>query len=964
MAEKTFIKLKIKYKYMPTAVWTSFKKDVLPQMAEHKFKQEGFRSKTWYKYINNTDEDKLKWANILKDTYGEYFKYIDIEYQEVPQSEITKEILEGMSKIASRYVKEIAEGEEKGETADEFAHRIASVLKKKEETPEEFYERTGKGETSQSKIIPMPEPPATFYIIADVGSFQVIDDNQAILGKFKVYPFAGDGEYKKLLNEVAKPDQLIVKLHHVSYGRMNEKPDGNFSFIPAGLGYEELFEKAWQKKLKKLKSKFAPKYLKENLKKLKATFIEKFSKTQSTADGEWFYEGEICPGRNGYFDILNVNKVIKAYYLVCDKCGDEVLVRPDSDATYKVGASCLTGRGCEGHYKTSHIDNLDWQCSNIVHIEPFENELYIKYWTAAPQVLTSFEPMKIPKKEGQEIQGSRGETGWYKAGVLSSYWIHSQIYNDEYYADKVVLRVIHSLQSWKDKKIVVPKFQGTALPHQIETLQFLESRKNALLALGVGTGKTLISLLYALRLFKKGKIDKCVIFCNILSKDEVWKKEIIKWFGAEFYRKNIQIIEGTPRAREVQWRTKKRFIFANYEQAKNKGCMKLAKRARVLVVADEVTSIKNIGAARTKAMIELPATYKIGLSGEPQERNLQELHTIEKWLGTKIFGTFESYRQAFMGSKNKYKIEQKMKSLNEYLYKTVMIRYTSFDVDPDLPPPEIIERAIEYTGDVLDDYNSIANTVLTAEAEITDLERKIRWADKDTEEMRQLKARKSTVSRSLLPLLKITHRYCDHPFLLRKGQSRSDTAIAAYKGFKAKHTSPKMDVTLDIIANEVKPEEKIVIFSEYPHMCDLLADKIESRTKRGCLVVHGETPKKDRPRLLTKFEHSKKYNTLLMSDIGKYGLNFPFANVCIIYDLPWNATTIKQRIGRLVRLGKRTATRVYIPYVVNFAIIEQKVRTKLNSKAFMSSVVIDGIKKETYKEWLESKGKKGEDSDV
>lgn len=54
---------------------------------------------------------------------------------------------------------------------------------------------------------------------------------------------------------------------------------------------------------------------------------------------------------------------------------------------------------------------------------------------------------------------------------------------------------------------------------------------------------------------------------------------------------------------------------------------------------------------------------------------------------------------------------------------------------------------------------------------------------------------------------------------------------------------------------------------------------------------------------------------LLCSEIGSEGRNFQFARKLVLFDLPWDAELLEQRIGRLDRIGQRGVVNVLIPFV-------------------------------------------------
>jgi SNF2 family DNA or RNA helicase len=542
---------------------------------------------------------------------------------------------------------------------------------------------------------------------------------------------------------------------------------------------------------------------------------------------------------------------------------------------------------------------------------------------------------------------------------LSSYWLRDKIEYHSYedYAKAFLDSLIQKLDSWRELDVKIPEIRGEPMPHQIEAFKFCMSRGNPLLAMDVRTGKTLVSLMYSKAMMDSDEIDKVVVFTNVTLKF-VWEKQIKKWLGKRFYTDNVVFIEGIPQRRRRLWRSNKRIFIANYEQAADASLMLMSKKNRLMLIADECTYIKNVSAKRTKALMEIPAVYKVGLSGEPFERHFKEIHTIERWLGTKIFDSFEHFKRDYdLSRKSKNLVEKGLGRLHEYLEKTIMYRKTMGEISPDVPKPNVVERPIELSGESLEDYNSIYNVIQKLEAEYDEIIKQIKelhvYSPDYEEKLKRLGVKKSEISRSILAYFKIAHRFCDHPKLLSKAHSNSEWSMTAFKYFKNKKYSPKLEETLNILHTMTDPKEKVVIFTEYAPMADIIADTVEARLHRPSMVLSGKhPPSSERGRYLHKFEKSKKYNVLVMTDVGRFGLNLPYCNVGIIYDLPWNSTYLKQRIGRLLGMHKMEETTIYIPYVSDLHKIEQMVRGKLNAKSWLISQVIDGVLEESYTKWV------------
>ena len=72
-------------------------------------------------------------------------------------------------------------------------------------------------------------------------------------------------------------------------------------------------------------------------------------------------------------------------------------------------------------------------------------------------------------------------------------------------------------------------FRAKPFPHQLEAVDFLLSKKKALLLDGCGVGKSLEMILFAETLKKRGLIDHCLVITGIAGLRGNWEKEIAKF---------------------------------------------------------------------------------------------------------------------------------------------------------------------------------------------------------------------------------------------------------------------------------------------------------------------------------------------------------------------------------------------------------------------------------------------------
>jgi len=151
---------------------------------------------------------------------------------------------------------------------------------------------------------------------------------------------------------------------------------------------------------------------------------------------------------------------------------------------------------------------------------------------------------------------------------------------------------------------------------------------------------------------------------------------------------------------------------------------------------------------------------------------------------------------------------------------------------------------------------------------------------------------------------------------------------------------PKVDELATLLAEIFeRPENKVVVFSQWTRMNDLVAERLEGRAV-GFEYLHGGVPARQRRDLIASFREDPDKRVFLSTDAGGTGLNLQAASTVVNLDLPWNPAVLEQRIGRVHRIGQHRPVRV-----VNFVSEGTIEHGMLNVLAFKSSLfagVLDG----------------------
>ncbi|KAI4932233.1 uncharacterized protein J4E92_004133 [Alternaria infectoria] len=129
--------------------------------------------------------------------------------------------------------------------------------------------------------------------------------------------------------------------------------------------------------------------------------------------------------------------------------------------------------------------------------------------------------------------------------------------------------------------------------------------------------------------------------------------------------------------------------------------------------------------------------------------------------------------------------------------------------------------------------------------------------------------------------------------------------------FESKHVTAMVDMLYNLIKK--RPEDKIIIFSQYLRYLDIINKGLRVRHKVECLRFDGT--------VLPKLLEDPQWQILLITaGCGSVGLNLKAANIVVLCEEWWNMSNERQAICRAFRQGRTKTVMVIRPFVVNLAI--------------------------------------------
>lgn len=319
-------------------------------------------------------------------------------------------------------------------------------------------------------------------------------------------------------------------------------------------------------------------------------------------------------------------------------------------------------------------------------------------------------------------------------------------------------------------------------------------------------------------------------------------------------------------------------------------------------IIDEGQNIKNPLSQNSEAVKEINAEVKFALTGTPLENNLLELWSIFDFIMPGYLYSNGVFQKKFMGKTR----EGEMDDLRR-LIKPFILRRLKKDVMKELP--DKIEK--KFYVEMTDEQKKVYTTYV----------KEIRRLMKE----KDFGGNKITIFSYLTKLREL----CLDPSVLVNG----------YEG-----GSGKMNVSLDIIKENIKEDRKVLLFSQFTSVLKNIG-KMLSKNGIQYYYLDGSTKPEERIELVNKFNTGTDKKVFLISlKAGGTGLNLTSANVVVHFDPWWNPAVEDQATDRAHRFGQKNVVQVI--KLIAEGSVEDKIITLQEDKKELINKVITGDFKE------------------
>ncbi|MBR6414592.1 MAG: SWIM zinc finger family protein [Bacteroidales bacterium] len=338
----------------------------------------------------------------------------------------------------------------------------------------------------------------------------------------------------------------------------------------------------------------------------------------------------------------------------------------------------------------------------------------------------------------------------------------------------------------------------------------------------------------------------------------------------------------------------------------------LSKKKWEVMVIDEAQNIKNTTTAQTKAAKSIPSECRIAMSGTPVENRLSEYWSIMDFVNKGYLDTQKNFKLSYADpiqlKGDKACAEKFRKVTAPFMMRRLK---TDKSIISDLPDkvnrnfsPSLTPSQAALYRQVVEEYMAVLEGM-------------------DPGEGGTLFKREGIVLQMILALKQI----CDHPSLFLKD------------GHSEESLSGKCGMLCDLVESIVESGEKVLVFTQFKEMGDILESVLSERLGHKPLFYHGGCTLKKRTEMVERFQNVKSENVFILSlKAAGTGLNLTAASHVIHFDLWWNPAVEAQATDRAYRIGQHK--NVLVTRFVTKGTFEEKIDKMIESKKELADLTV------------------------
>lgn len=486
--------------------------------------------------------------------------------------------------------------------------------------------------------------------------------------------------------------------------------------------------------------------------------------------------------------------------------------------------------------------------------------------------------------------------------------------------DRAFRALVRNMKTVEDSDFEVPEsMQGVLREYQKKGFLWLKTLKNngfgGILADDMGLGKTLQVIAFLCSEYgadavtrdggtqqaEEHNAEKRCLIVTPASLVYNWYNEIRR-FAPELPA--VMILGNAQERMQLITQAPKRAILITSYDLLKRDIEHYEKLRFFYQVIDEAQFIKNHSTQAARAVKEIKASCRLALTGTPVENRLSELWSIFDYLMPGFLFGYQRFREELESPIVQQQDKEAMERLQRMI-RPFVLRRLKKDVLKDLPDKLEEEMYVCLEGEQLKLYDA-------------HVKRLALMLDKQSDE--EFRTGKIQI---LSELTRLRQLCCD-PALL-------------YEGYE--DGSAKVDMCMELVRNAVGSGHKILLFSQFTSMLEILCEKLEN-AGITYYTLTGSTGKERRRELVEQFNQDDTSVFCISLKAGGTGLNLTAADIVIHYDPWWNLAVQNQATDRAHRIGQLNTVTVY--KLVTKGTIEENIMRLQDKKRELADQVLGG----------------------
>ena len=325
------------------------------------------------------------------------------------------------------------------------------------------------------------------------------------------------------------------------------------------------------------------------------------------------------------------------------------------------------------------------------------------------------------------------------------------------------------------------------------------------------------------------------------------------------------------------------------------------------VVLDEAQNIKNPETNQAKAARSLPADYRITLTGTPVENNVGDLWSLMEFLNPGFLGTQTEFKRNFflpIQTRRDPEATQRLKRITgPFLLRRLK---TDKSIISDLPEKLEMKLFCTLTREQASLYAAV-----------------LQEAEESLEESDGIH-RRGLILGTLYKLKQV----CNHP-----AQFLGDNSSIPNRSGKLTRLDEMLEEVIEV-------GDRALIFTQFTEMGEILRRHLQENFGREVLFLHGGVPRKQRDRMVERFENEAGGPPIFLLSLkaGGTGLNLTAANHVFHFDRWWNPAVENQATDRAFRIGQTRNVQVH--KFICGGTLEEKIDEMIEAKKELAEKVI------------------------